>query len=159
MAGAANAILASPVEMFKVRMQAQYGNPSDKRLRVVAKEMWAEWGFRKGVMRGYWVRRFFFIGGGGGFWFLKLTPFVVRSLLRERFRLMQGEASSYDCCPTKRPYSRLNSNSGMLSLGSIQVGSEHALSFRCQKSRSIRILEAKIREHIWARSTSMGTIG
>ena len=57
MAGAANAILASPVEMFKVRMQGQYGNPSDKCLRVVAREMWAEWGFRKGVMRGYWVRR------------------------------------------------------------------------------------------------------
>jgi solute carrier family 25 carnitine/acylcarnitine transporter 20/29 len=56
MAGAANAVLASPVEMFKVRMQGQYGNPSDKRLRVVAGEMWAEWGFRKGVMRGYWVR-------------------------------------------------------------------------------------------------------
>jgi len=55
MAGAANAILASPVEMFKVRMQGQYGNPSDKRLRVVVREMWAEWGFRKGVMRGYWV--------------------------------------------------------------------------------------------------------
>ncbi len=55
MAGAANAILASPVEMFKVRMQGQYGNPSDKRLRVVAREMWAEWGFRKGIMRGYWV--------------------------------------------------------------------------------------------------------
>ncbi|KAI9465249.1 mitochondrial carrier domain-containing protein [Lactarius psammicola] len=55
MAGAANAILASPVEMFKVRMQGQYGNPSDKRLRVVAREMWTEWGFRKGIMRGYWV--------------------------------------------------------------------------------------------------------
>lgn len=59
MAGAANAILASPVEMFKVRMQGQYGNPSDKRLRVVIREMWAEWGFRKGVMRGYWVCRAF----------------------------------------------------------------------------------------------------
>jgi solute carrier family 25 carnitine/acylcarnitine transporter 20/29 len=45
------------VEMFKVRMQGQYGNPSDKRLRVVAREMWKEWGFRKGIMRGYWVRR------------------------------------------------------------------------------------------------------
>jgi hypothetical protein len=56
MAGAANAILASPVEMFKVRMQGQYGNPTDKRLRVVMREMWAEWGFRKGIMRGYWVR-------------------------------------------------------------------------------------------------------
>ncbi|KZT22444.1 mitochondrial carrier [Neolentinus lepideus HHB14362 ss-1] len=55
MAGAANAILASPVEMFKVRMQGQYGSLSDKRLSVVAREMWKEWGFRQGVMRGYWV--------------------------------------------------------------------------------------------------------
>ncbi|KAJ7628231.1 mitochondrial carrier domain-containing protein [Mycena polygramma] len=55
MAGAVNAILASPVEMFKVRMQGQYGDKSDKRLRVVAREMWAQWGFRKGIMRGYWV--------------------------------------------------------------------------------------------------------
>jgi solute carrier family 25 carnitine/acylcarnitine transporter 20/29 len=60
MAGAANAVLASPVEMFKVRMQGQYGNPSDERLRVVVREMWARWGFRRGVMRGYWVRRLFF---------------------------------------------------------------------------------------------------
>ncbi|KAG0708572.1 mitochondrial carrier [Suillus ampliporus] len=55
MAGAANAILASPVEMFKVRMQGQYGDATDKKLRDVAKEMWRDWGFRKGVMRGYWV--------------------------------------------------------------------------------------------------------
>ncbi|KAF9650953.1 mitochondrial carrier [Thelephora ganbajun] len=55
MAGAANAILASPVEMFKVRMQGQYGSPSDQRLSAVFREMWSEWGFRKGVMRGYWV--------------------------------------------------------------------------------------------------------
>jgi solute carrier family 25 carnitine/acylcarnitine transporter 20/29 len=44
------------VEMFKVRMQGQYGAKTDKRLRVVARDMWREWGFRKGVMRGYWVR-------------------------------------------------------------------------------------------------------
>ena len=44
------------VEMFKVRMQGQYGAETDKRLRVVARDMWREWGFRKGVMRGYWVR-------------------------------------------------------------------------------------------------------
>ncbi|KAF7428982.1 hypothetical protein PC9H_008219 [Pleurotus ostreatus] len=55
MAGAANAILASPVEMFKVRMQGQYGAASDKKLREIVREMWSEWGFRKGVMRGYWV--------------------------------------------------------------------------------------------------------
>ncbi len=71
MAGAANAILASPgrsligltsdcsdettVEMFKVRMQGQYGAATDKRLRAVASDMWKDWGFRKGIMRGYWV--------------------------------------------------------------------------------------------------------
>ncbi|KAH9834225.1 mitochondrial carrier [Rhodofomes roseus] len=55
LAGAANAVLASPVEMFKVRMQGQYGMPGDKRLRAIMSEMWREWGFRKGVMRGYWV--------------------------------------------------------------------------------------------------------
>ncbi|KAJ7288670.1 mitochondrial carrier [Mycena rebaudengoi] len=54
-AGAANAVLASPVEMFKVRMQGQYGGAGDKRLRVVASEMWAQWGLRRGIMRGYWV--------------------------------------------------------------------------------------------------------
>lgn len=41
--------------MFKVRMQGQYGAKDDKRLRDVAKEMWRDWGFRQGVMRGYWV--------------------------------------------------------------------------------------------------------
>ena len=72
MAGAVNAVLASPgkfrlcvwrscelisdsVEMFKVRMQGQYGSKDDKRLRTVATEMWKQWGFRKGIMRGYWV--------------------------------------------------------------------------------------------------------
>jgi hypothetical protein len=43
------------VEMFKVRMQGQYGAATDKRLRDLATEMWRDWGFRKGVMRGYWV--------------------------------------------------------------------------------------------------------
>ena len=42
--------------MFKVRMQGQYGGKDDKRLRVVMREMWKEWGFRQGIMRGYWVR-------------------------------------------------------------------------------------------------------
>jgi solute carrier family 25 carnitine/acylcarnitine transporter 20/29 len=41
--------------MFKVRMQGQYGGAGDKRLRVVASEMWAQWGLRRGIMRGYWV--------------------------------------------------------------------------------------------------------
>lgn len=55
MAGAVNAVLASPVEMFKVRMQGQYGAATDKRLRDVAREMWQDWGFKRGIMRGYWV--------------------------------------------------------------------------------------------------------
>lgn len=55
MAGAANAILASPVEMFKVRMQGQYGAATDQRLSAVFLDMWRTWGLRKGVMRGYWV--------------------------------------------------------------------------------------------------------
>ncbi|KAH9933147.1 mitochondrial carrier [Epithele typhae] len=55
MAGAVNSVLASPVEMFKVRMQGQYGSPGDKRLRAVVSEMWKDWGFRRGVMRGFWV--------------------------------------------------------------------------------------------------------
>lgn len=85
MAGAANAILASPVEMFKVRMQGQYGNPSDKRLRVVAREMWAEWGFRKGVMRGYWVRPSFIF-----FW-------VLGGLFKMVFQGHRGERNSGLC--------------------------------------------------------------
>ncbi|KAG2049407.1 mitochondrial carrier [Suillus hirtellus] len=68
MAGAANAILASPVEMFKVRMQGQYGAATDKKLRYVAKEMWRDWGFRTGVMRGYWVTVAREIPGYAGFY-------------------------------------------------------------------------------------------
>ncbi|KAG2073741.1 mitochondrial carrier [Suillus decipiens] len=68
MAGAANAILASPVEMFKVRMQGQYGAATDKKLRNVAKEMWRDWGFRNGIMRGYWVTFAREIPGYAGFY-------------------------------------------------------------------------------------------
>ncbi|ORX38983.1 mitochondrial carrier domain-containing protein [Kockovaella imperatae] len=55
MAGAANAILASPVEMFKIRMQGQYGGAGDKKLGAVISSMWREWGLRDGILRGYWV--------------------------------------------------------------------------------------------------------
>ncbi|WVQ81584.1 hypothetical protein IAT38_003708 [Cryptococcus sp. DSM 104549] len=55
MAGAANAVLASPVEMFKIKMQGQYGGAGDKRLSAVFGDMWREYGFRNGIMRGYWV--------------------------------------------------------------------------------------------------------
>ncbi|EEB91174.1 hypothetical protein MPER_10507 [Moniliophthora perniciosa FA553] len=49
MAGATNAILASPVEMFKVRMQGQYGGLTDKRLRTVPERCGQN--VQKGVMR------------------------------------------------------------------------------------------------------------
>ncbi|CCO37573.1 Mitochondrial substrate carrier family protein S AltName: Full=Carnitine/acylcarnitine translocase [Rhizoctonia solani AG-1 IB] len=55
MAGAANSVLASPVEMFKVRMQGQYGGKADKKLSTVFWDMWKDYGFRKGVMRGFWA--------------------------------------------------------------------------------------------------------
>ncbi|EUC62494.1 ornithine transporter 1 [Rhizoctonia solani AG-3 Rhs1AP] len=55
MAGAVNSILASPVEMFKVRMQGQYGAKGDKKLSKVFWDMWRDYGFKKGVMRGFWA--------------------------------------------------------------------------------------------------------
>jgi solute carrier family 25 carnitine/acylcarnitine transporter 20/29 len=36
-------------------MQGQYGDATDKRLSIVFRDMWSQWGFRKGVMRGFWV--------------------------------------------------------------------------------------------------------
>lgn len=81
MAGAVNSLLASPgtscditvriyfhletesdipalfplVELFKVKMQGQYGLPGDRRLRAVVGDTWKTWGFRKGIMRGFWA--------------------------------------------------------------------------------------------------------
>jgi hypothetical protein len=48
-------VLIRQVEMFKIRMQGQYGGAGDKRLRQVVGDMWREYGVRNGVMRGYWV--------------------------------------------------------------------------------------------------------
>ncbi|KAL7010314.1 hypothetical protein EMMF5_000335 [Cystobasidiomycetes sp. EMM_F5] len=53
--GAVNSILASPVELFKIRMQGQYGAATDMKLRDVFSEMASKYGFRHGVMRGFWV--------------------------------------------------------------------------------------------------------
>lgn len=53
-AGAANALLASPVEMYKIRMQGQYGS-GGKRLRDVVGDDLKRFGWRRGIMRGYWV--------------------------------------------------------------------------------------------------------
>ncbi|KIM86826.1 hypothetical protein PILCRDRAFT_816075 [Piloderma croceum F 1598] len=84
MAGAANAVLASPVEMFKVRMQAQYGSATDKRLRDVVREMWSQWGFRKGVMRGYWITLVREIPAYAGFY----TAF---EFTKRRFQITYGQ--------------------------------------------------------------------
>lgn len=54
MAGAVQSILASPVEMFKIRMQGQYGKEG-KKLREVVGGMYREWGWKRGIMRGFWV--------------------------------------------------------------------------------------------------------
>lgn len=48
MAGAITALLASPVEMFKILMQGQYGSPQDKKLGQVAMELWRAQGFKNG---------------------------------------------------------------------------------------------------------------
>ncbi|KAK0547497.1 hypothetical protein OC845_004066 [Tilletia horrida] len=54
-AGVINSVLASPVELLKIRMQAQYGSPEDRKLSQVARDLWREHGFKRGVMRGFWV--------------------------------------------------------------------------------------------------------
>lgn len=55
LAGAGQSVFASPVEMFKIRMQGQYGSASDKKLRHVFQEMYSLYGIRHGVMRGFWI--------------------------------------------------------------------------------------------------------
>jgi len=55
MAGAVNALLASPVELFKIKMQGQYGGADDRRLSKVAIDLYKQAGFRYGVMRGFWI--------------------------------------------------------------------------------------------------------
>lgn len=55
MAGAVNAVLASPVEMFKIRMQGQFGGATDKKLGKIVGDVWRSYGLRDGIMRGFWV--------------------------------------------------------------------------------------------------------
>ncbi len=65
-AGGINSILSSPVEMFKIRMQAQITSKSTsstsnlaqvkaKKLSTVAREIYTSYGLKNGVMRGFWV--------------------------------------------------------------------------------------------------------
>jgi hypothetical protein len=46
------------VELLKVRMQGQYGAADDKRLSRVAADLYKRWGFRRGIMRGFWVHAY-----------------------------------------------------------------------------------------------------
>jgi solute carrier family 25 carnitine/acylcarnitine transporter 20/29 len=41
--------------MFKIRMQGQFGGAGDKKLGKVVGDVWRNYGFRDGIMRGYWV--------------------------------------------------------------------------------------------------------
>jgi solute carrier family 25 carnitine/acylcarnitine transporter 20/29 len=43
------------VELFKIRMQGQYGDRGDRRLSKVFRDTWATHGFRHGVMKGFWA--------------------------------------------------------------------------------------------------------
>ncbi|KAF8970736.1 hypothetical protein BGZ46_010411, partial [Entomortierella lignicola] len=57
-AGIVNAVLASPVELLKIKMQAQYGAGSTVHYTGpvdCARQLIKEHGFRNGLMRGYWV--------------------------------------------------------------------------------------------------------
>lgn len=57
LAGGANALLSSPVELLKIRMQAQYTThgTAPPRLRQVAAHIYSSYGLRRGVMRGFWI--------------------------------------------------------------------------------------------------------
>lgn len=58
-AGGINSILSSPVELFKIRMQAQITSPSTgenpQKLSAVARQVYTHHGIRQGVMRGFWI--------------------------------------------------------------------------------------------------------
>lgn len=43
------------VELFKIKMQGQYGRPGDKKLWSTIVDQYKSHGFRHGIMRGYWV--------------------------------------------------------------------------------------------------------
>lgn len=54
-AGAIQSVLASPVELGKIRMQGQYGGAHDVRLSVALRDLYRQYGWRRGIMRGYWA--------------------------------------------------------------------------------------------------------
>ncbi|KAG0263507.1 hypothetical protein BG011_008678 [Mortierella polycephala] len=69
--GIVNAMLASPVEMLKIRMQAQYGAGSTVRYSGpvdCARQLIRDHGVRHGLMRGYWITIVREIPGYAGFY-------------------------------------------------------------------------------------------
>ncbi|KAF9402402.1 hypothetical protein BGZ94_004943 [Podila epigama] len=70
-AGIVNAVLASPVELLKIKMQAQYGAGSTVRYSGpidCARQLIKEHGIRHGLMRGYWITVLREIPGYAGFY-------------------------------------------------------------------------------------------
>lgn len=93
-AGGVNSILSSPVELFKIRMQAQItskspspstANPTEakpKKLSIVAKEVYSNYGIRNGVMRGFWITVLREIPAYAGFYTgFELAKSTLRSTL------------------------------------------------------------------------------
>lgn len=66
-----NAVLASPVELLKIKMQAQYGAGSTVHYSGpvdCARQLIKEHGIRHGLMRGYWITVIREIPGYAGFY-------------------------------------------------------------------------------------------
>ena len=87
-------------------MQGQYGKAGDKRLSRVVRDVYQEWGFRRGIMRGFWATVAREIPAYAGYVSSlvglghTLTPFqllcgfviphlVSKSLMRIRFRICE----------------------------------------------------------------------
>ncbi len=117
------------VEMFKVRMQGQYGAKTDKRLRAVIGEMWSQDGFRHGIMRGFWVSALAYVDLGS----------LICSL---------GHVCKGNTCIRRVGCFNTLSNSIWLvqiSLASTQASSVHTLPIRCPISFSLWILQTAVR--------------
>lgn len=91
-AGAINAVLAAPVEQFKIRMQGQYGSKDDKKLWAVISEQYRRHGLRNGIMRGYWITVVREIPAYAGFYAAYET--VKRRLERVQGSTLYGEGKT-----------------------------------------------------------------
>lgn len=93
-------------------MQGQYGAATDKRLRDIMREMWSEFGFRKGVMRGYWV---------------SLLPFVLTYGVHDShwcsvlYRIGYGRQRDPGICWVSRSRSRYRMHAAVVLMMLVQV--------------------------------------